>query len=287
MTSNQAPKKLTLRRLATFIAAIGVLVMSSGVALMVSAGPASAANKVGICHATSSDTNPYVFILVDDDSAKLKGHLKHLTAPNKTWKDAGTFEGVPHAAGAPKRDFIGSFTDDQNVFHLYDGNITAASCDDELVVQPDEAVADVEFTDPTCANQNEASYDTTGANVSFAITSGSNTPGVEVEVTATADEGSEFEGGGTTQVFTHLYTAALNLEGAPCVIVEPPVEEPPVVAPPVVAPPAATPTVVRSGLITTPDLRGEQGVALLATGMVLLVLAGGLSLVRPTRQARS
>src|SRR4051794_20408916 len=118
-----------MRRVATVIAAFGALTMSSGVALLATATSADAAvNKVGICHATSSDSNPYVFISVDDDSAKLKGHLMHREDPNKQWKSDGTFEGVEHSDGDAKPDLIGSFTDDQGVFHEYDGDITAASC---------------------------------------------------------------------------------------------------------------------------------------------------------------
>ncbi|MCW2787311.1 MAG: hypothetical protein JWP74_3828 [Marmoricola sp.] len=207
-------KKIGLRRLATCMAALGVLVMSSGIALMVSASPATAANKVGICHATSSDSNPYVFISVDDDSVKLQGHLAHKLHPNKTWKSAGTFHGVPHAAGDPKPDLIGSFTDDQGVFHLYDGNITAASCEGAVAVT--EATADVDFTEPSCANRNQPSFDTTGSHVSFAITSGSNTPATTIVVTATADPGVTFADGTTTEVFTHTYGPAVDLNAAPC-----------------------------------------------------------------------
>lgn len=238
---NKTATRRPLRRLATFTAAVGMLVMSSGVALMVTAAPANAANKVGICHATSSDTNPYVFISVDDDSAKLKGHLQHLTDPNKTWKSDGTFNGVPHEDGDAKRDLIGSFTDDQGIFHLYDGEITADDCNGEVEL---EATADVEFTDPTCLNENEASYEGVGENVSFEITDGAAAPGSFIEVTATADEGSTFEGGGSTEVFTHTFDPAVNLEGAPCVIVNPPAEVTPV-APEFVDPTCATePSVV-------------------------------------------
>jgi hypothetical protein len=61
---------------------------------------------VNVCHATSSDTNPYVFETVDNDSTKYKGHLMHRNDPNKTWKSAGTWNGVAHVAGDSKRDFI-------------------------------------------------------------------------------------------------------------------------------------------------------------------------------------
>jgi outer membrane biosynthesis protein TonB len=76
---------------------------------------------VGICHATSSATNPYVFIVVDDDSAKFKGHLAHRNDPNK--KNG--------------RDYISDFTDTAGVFHKYDGVITsAADCPKPPVVTP-------------------------------------------------------------------------------------------------------------------------------------------------------
>src|SRR5690349_20960993 len=179
-----------MRRLATFTAALGMLVMSSGAALMLTATPANAANKVGICHATSSDSNPYVFISVDDDSVKLKGHLQHREDPNKKWKTDGTFEGVDHEDGDAKPDLIGSFTDDQGVFHEYDGEITAESCDGDAEVEP--AVADVEFVDPDCDNDNIASYSPEGEHVTFSLegTVGANQV---VTVTATADEGYSFD----------------------------------------------------------------------------------------------
>jgi hypothetical protein len=83
---------------------------------------------VNVCHATNSDTNPYVFITVDDDSTKFQGHLAHRNEPNKTWKSDGTFNGVAHSAGDPKADLIQSYTDSDGVFHELDGNITSDSC---------------------------------------------------------------------------------------------------------------------------------------------------------------
>jgi len=48
--------------------------------------PGGGHTPVNICHATSSDSNPYVFITVDDDSVKFAGHLAHRNTPNKQWK---------------------------------------------------------------------------------------------------------------------------------------------------------------------------------------------------------
>lgn len=99
-------------------------------AMLLGATPALAGDKgngkdehvpVGICHATSSATNPYVFIVVDDDSAKFKGHLMHRNDPNK--KNG--------------RDYISDFTDTAGVFHKYDGVITSiANCPKPVVVTP-------------------------------------------------------------------------------------------------------------------------------------------------------
>jgi hypothetical protein len=368
-----------MRRIATLAAALGALTMSSGVALMVTASPANAANKVGICHATSSDSNPYVFISVDDDSAKLKGHLQHLTDPNKHWKSDGSFTfhnvAIPHVDGGAKRDFIGSFTDDQGVFHLYDGEITAADCDGNVEVAP--AVADVEFTDPDCDNQNTASYDPTGEHVTFSL-EGTVGPGQLVTVTATADQGYKFDDQTSVQEFEHQF-GPVEI----CDIVLPPGEvtpedpqfidpdcdtEPGVVLPendPVVEVPipskkaagpviqtadangvhyevtgdlvaggtvevdataiepnvlaegatthwehtfpavddceevlvpetpegtVATPTLVHAGLTgasITNNLRGEQGLALLVSGMIMMVIAGGLGLRTAKESARN
>src|SRR5690349_1248619 len=131
MGNNKATKRPAARRVAAFLAMLGALVMSSGVALMVTATPANAAkNPVGVCHATGSDSNPYVFIVVDDDSIwstkkhEWRGHGVHRDSPNKQWKSHGFFEGVEHNAGDPKPDFISSFTDDDGVFHPMDGTIT-------------------------------------------------------------------------------------------------------------------------------------------------------------------
>lgn len=208
-------KKLTRSRAATVLAALGMLVMSSGVALMASASPASAAKTpVNICHATSSDTNPYVFITVDDDSTKLQGHLMHRNSPNKHWKSAGTYEGVAHLAGDPKPDLIGDYTDSHGVFHKLDGNITKASCDGVVVENP-PAVADVDFIEPTCANGNTADWDGIGDHVTFAVTSGTVAPGNEVTITATADEGFTFDGESTTETFTHTFNEAQSDCGTP------------------------------------------------------------------------
>jgi LPXTG-motif cell wall-anchored protein len=108
---------------------LGVALIASSVALIGAAGAATANGNhgtghtpVGVCHATSSDTNPYVWIVVDDDSTKYKGHLMHRNDPNKHWKSAGTWNGITHKAGSLKRDYIQGLDD-----------ITQAQCESPLV----------------------------------------------------------------------------------------------------------------------------------------------------------
>jgi len=229
-----------MRRVATVIAAFGALTASSGVALMATATSADAAvNKVGICHATSSDSNPYVFILVDDDSAKLKGHLQHREDPNKKWKSDGSFEGVDHNDGDAKPDLIGSFTDDQGVFHQYDGDITAASCDGDTP----RANGDVDVTQPDCDNDNTPALDPIAQNATFVV-SGSSAPGGHWVVTFTADKGFTFDG---EEQGVLVIEGDFDAAEAPCDIVIPPTEVTPV------APEFTEPTCDNDPAVVLPD----------------------------------
>jgi hypothetical protein len=80
--------------------------------------------KVVICHATNSDTNPYVVIEVSVASVKFEGHLAHRNSPNKVWKHATTWNDTTYEAGSAKPDLISDTST-----HTYDGSIvTRAYC---------------------------------------------------------------------------------------------------------------------------------------------------------------
>ncbi|HEX2892448.1 MAG TPA: hypothetical protein VHO29_00410 [Marmoricola sp.] len=360
MGNTNARGRTSGRRAAALLAALGALVMSSGVALMVTATPANAtagggSTKVGVCHATSSDHNPYVWIVVDDDSTKYQGHLKHRNNPVHHWQTAGTWNGIDHAAGGAKRDYIQGL----------DEGVTEAWCNAQTDVE--EATADVDFNDPTCAAPDSGTIDTAGNNVEFTIVPDKATYSigdtVTVDATATGDtsfaEGAEkrwehtfkasdaVEGvcpevsapvtpsvsfteptcttpagytGTNTDKVKYAVTSGSVAPGSDVVVTASPIGDTQLagdttfrhqfagvpancttVAPPtsqvegttVVSPPKAhvktkthaqaatvTPTVVEAGLTstTTQDLRGEQGLALVAAGMVMLIGAGGLTL---------
>jgi len=119
-----------------------------GVGLFLS-GPASAAQgKVGVCHRTASDTNPYVYIEVPADEAN--GHITGTGKNHKkprVWKSDGTWRGAPHQEGDPKEDYFAP------------GG--AGDCEDTSTtpsVNPSESISD--STTPT-VNPSESISDTT------------------------------------------------------------------------------------------------------------------------------
>lgn len=124
----------TRRRLAAFAAFIfGIGLVTTGMSLLAASSASGtpqnpAPHKVLVCHATDSDTNPYVPIRVDVASVAFQGHLAQRDNPNKVWKTAGTFNGIPHVAGQPKPEIIHSYTDNAGVFHLLDGNFSPSFC---------------------------------------------------------------------------------------------------------------------------------------------------------------
>lgn len=94
-----------------------IIAVVTAIALMFVFVPANATGgdskeKVGICHRTGSDSNPYVYIEVPKDEAN-----GHITGDSKqhnkkvTWKSDGTWNGVEHKAGDLKLDYYASDED--------------------------------------------------------------------------------------------------------------------------------------------------------------------------------
>lgn len=89
---------------AVFIAAC---ILASAQVADATPDPEGDGHKVGICHRTASDSNPYVYIEVDEASLS-PGHLDNADPGHKPtyWKSDGTFRGVAHVAGDPKDDYL-------------------------------------------------------------------------------------------------------------------------------------------------------------------------------------
>lgn len=91
------------------IASIVAVIMIVGTAIfgftMMTASASQ--NKVGVCHRTASDTNPYTYIEVPEHEAN-----GHITGTDKqhnekaVWKSDGVWRGVVYAAGDIKLDYL-------------------------------------------------------------------------------------------------------------------------------------------------------------------------------------
>jgi hypothetical protein len=99
---------------AAALAVSGVLSLAGAVAAPVWAdGDGGGQDKVGVCHRTASESNPYVYISVPADEAN-----GHITGTDKqhnqqvTWKTDGTWRGVAHKAGDLRLDYLASSPND-------------------------------------------------------------------------------------------------------------------------------------------------------------------------------
>lgn len=111
-----------MKRITTILVAMLVAFLMGG--SWAWATPPGNETKTGICHRTASDSNPYVFIEVDDNSLQshltdTKGHFP------KPWKSDGVFRGVAHVAGDLKHDYKAE---------------SALDCEDNTPVKPDPEV---------------------------------------------------------------------------------------------------------------------------------------------------
>jgi hypothetical protein len=234
MGNNLKTKRSTARRTATFLAALAVLVMSSGIALMTTATSANAAD----CVPASTET-------VHHAAATHVVHHEAVPAVDSMWwnwspnKDQGPFDGPPafptdargtwegpHTVGGPSQDLTGTFQQGEGNGSWFHRSAAVAGQDafDETVV--DHAAFDEIVNHPATGNCN---------NVLAPVVVDVSPPKV---------------------VKHHTVTKA----SAPAAAV-------------------VTPTVVHAGLAgTVKDMRGEQGLALMVAGMVMLAGAGGLRL---------
>lgn len=100
----------THRRIAVLVAAlltaVGAGLMAAPLVSASAVQPAAPAAKVGVCHATTSDSNPYVWIVVSTNSTRYQGHLMHRTDPPHSWKSDGTWNGIAHRVGDGKPDYV-------------------------------------------------------------------------------------------------------------------------------------------------------------------------------------
>jgi hypothetical protein len=262
MGNKKAIKRMTARRAATLLAALGALVMSSGIALMATATPANAAaaEKVTFCHSTGSNSNPWVeettsmnafyvgHVLADHtsdiypavsfvkkgvtvnvdaqgDQAVLANHCQPVETPPEVCPDGTDHAGEPIPEGG---------------IEACDDPTPPATCPDDATANAGQEIPEGQ-TEETFCNAQVSPPETCPA--------GTDNAGQEIPAGQSAD-------------------AFCNDE----VIVSPPKKHHTTTT--------VTPTVVHAGLAgaTVQDMRGEQGLALTFVGMMMLAAAGGLTL---------
>jgi hypothetical protein len=235
---------------------IGAAVSVTGLVLTVTAGVALASggdhedHKTGLCHRTASDSNPYVFIEVDDNA--LPAHLNDLPGhPPKAWKSAGTWRGVAHAAGDLKHDYLAT---------------SAADCSDTPTEPPStepgtpaDAAYVIRWQEATCKTPEGATFTLTDANIA-------GDPGpvtfegpFDGTVHIYADEGHTFADG-STELDVPLTVVDIQY-GAACGTTEPPNDhEPgePTVTKKCVGNALVTKTVDEAGNISTSTVNGAK-----------------------------
>jgi hypothetical protein len=268
-------KKMTARHVAAFVAAIGVLVMSSGVAVMLSAGSAGA----------DPNDNAKYFVCKYVGKPGVDETLQ--TGQNPISVSGNAIPETPVVVGSFFADAQG-----RSLVLVQDtGQDPEPSASDCPAPQgPQATSATVTFTEPTCDNDNQASFSGSGEGITFS-SQGTPAPGATITVIATANEGFVLQG---PSEFPHTFNAAeTNCNAVTPPVVNPPVS-PPQVSPPesqpaaeVATPAAESPTVVHAGLAGS-TLDSQDGLALLVAGMIITIIAAGLGTVRPrggTRQS--
>lgn len=195
MGNKKAQGRLSVRRAATFLAALGVLVMSSGAALMVTATPANATqeSKILVCKyvSTPGDSelkggkNPIEVSLSTLKNVVDDAWLANPTFP-KDWVDAqGQAGGGSIAIG------------------FADEDLTIADCPGYEEQQPAlDATAAVDVTNPSCANENTPSYEISGSHVTWEIVSKDVSPNGSITVEFSANAQHAFADETTEKTIT-------------------------------------------------------------------------------------
>jgi hypothetical protein len=265
MGNNQASKRVTARRAATFLAAIGALVMSSGIALMVTATSANAvAEKPSVCHPVNGKGelgNGWDLIPPD----KASSHIDESLYPDGVYWKHEAKDGR-HDIYAVEGECPGEPVED-------------VTCPDDATAHAGEVVPDGEDPDVYCTAEvtpPELCPEDATANAGQEIPEGQTaeefcnavvSPPTLCPEDATANAGVEIPEGQTAEEFCTADTVV----SPPTVVVSTPTKTKST---------TVTPTVVHAGLAgaTVQDMRGEQGLALVFGGMVMMVAAGGLGL---------
>jgi hypothetical protein len=141
---------MKLHRIGAIIAvgALGAVLVGPAA---VSATQPDPEHKVGICHRTDSDSNPYVYIEVDDAAAetgdKLSDHLGNNDTGHKPthWKSDGTFRGVAHSDGDAKDDYLAP----DGASDCEDFVVTTTTTDDTTTTTSDQETTTSEETTTT------------------------------------------------------------------------------------------------------------------------------------------
>ncbi|GAA2084358.1 hypothetical protein IDH50_06145 [Aeromicrobium tamlense] len=141
-------------RLATSLAVVGVLTAGAGGVVLVSGETASATpgngqEKIGVCHRTASESNPYVYLEVP--AAEANGHITGTGSQHHqqvTWKSEGSWRGVAHAAGDLRLDY-----------YAHEDEIAARQCLDTSTPTEDPTTPPTE--DPTTPPTEEPTEDPT------------------------------------------------------------------------------------------------------------------------------
>lgn len=146
----------------------------------------AAANKIGICHAPATLSNPYTYNTVDGSSTdESSAHYDHAEHPAYTWgPDGAWWNGEWHAPNSARPDLIPGKT-------LPAGTVvTRRFCNAVANIGPKSVTPSVTWTDPGCSNDNTPSWRGESVEgVSYALTAGEVAPDKSATVTATLQPG--------------------------------------------------------------------------------------------------